>query len=561
MRRLLTAALFLALALPAAGRTPGPVRARHAMVVTAQHLATRVGVDVLRRGGNAVDAAVAVGYALAVVHPCCGNIGGGGFMTLHLANGKNLFLNFRERAPLAATADMYLGPDGRVDHSKSLWSYQAVGVPGTVMGLDAALRRYGTMSRAEVMAPAIRLAKQGYVLEPGDAKIFAHGKKRFQRDAAAARIFMPGGHVPGAGARLRQPQLAKTLELIAREGDRAFYDGPIAKKIVAASKAHGGLLTMKDFRRYSVEWMRPVTCSYRGYRIVSAPPPSSGGATLCEMLNVLSGWPQFPGYAFHSVRSVHDMVEAMRFAYADRNTFLGDPDFVHNPLRRLLSPQHAAWIRAQIPADRAVPSSRVHGSLAAHEGRHTTQYSIVDGQGNAVSVTYTLNSWFGTGLVAPGTGILLNNEMNDFTAKPGVPNQFGLVQGKVNAIAPGKRPLSSMTPTIVLHGGRAFMVTGSPGGSTIINTTMETILNVVDRGMNVQQSVDAPRIHQQWLPDKVFLEPHALAPGVEAALEKMGYRFKQAGPWGAAEAIVVTPSGVYEGANDRRRPAGLASGY
>ena len=534
------------------------------MVVTAQHLATKVGVRILKEGGNAVDAAVAVGYALAVVHPCCGNLGGGGFMTLHLADGRNLFLNFRERAPLAATANMYLNPDGSVNHRESLRTYKAVGVPGTVLGLDTALDRYGTMKRAQVMAPAIRLAEQGYVLEPGDAAIFAHAGKKLEHDAAARKQFLIDGHLPRAGERLRQPRLARTLKLIASKGSSAFYDGPIAKAIVKASKANGGLLTLEDFARYRVEWLPPIECKYRGYTIVSAPPPSSGGVTLCEMLNILSGWPKFPHYAFHSVHAVHDMVEAMRFAYADRNTNLGDPDFVNNPVHRLLSAKHAAWIRSQIPPLHAVPSSKVHGGAVniSHEGRHTTQFSIVDSAGNAVSVTYTINSLYGTGIVAPGTGFLLNNEMNDFTAKPGVPNQFGLVQGKANAIAGGKRPLSSMTPTIVLNkAGNVFMVTGSPGGSTIINTTMETILNVIDRGMNVKQAVDEPRIHQQWLPDVVFVEPHALKPDVKARLEKLGYRFKTIAHWGAAEAIVVEPDGLLTGGNDRRRPAGLAEGY
>ncbi len=563
-------ALSLALglvALPVFAATqpaPAPATAKHAMVVTAQHLATQVGVSILKDGGNAVDAAVAVGYALAVVHPCCGNIGGGGFMTLHLADGRNLFLNFREKAPLAATADMYLRPDGSVDHNASLHTYKAVGVPGTVLGLDTALTRYGTMKRAAVMEPAIRLAKNGYVLKPGDAAIFAHAGKKLEQDPAASKQFLIDGHLPRAGERLKQPELAHTLQLIADKGSSAFYDGPIAKAIVKASKANGGLLTLKDFAAYRVEWLPPIKCHYRGYTIVSAPPPSSGGVTLCEMLNILSGWPKFPHYAFHSVRAVHDMVEAMRFAYADRNTNLGDPDFVTNPVRRLLSEKHAAWIRSQIPPLRAVPSSQVHGGnvTVSQEGKHTTQYSIVDDQGNAVSVTYTLNSLYGTGLMAPGTGILLNNEMNDFTAKPGVPNQFGLVQGKANAIAGGKRPLSSMTPTIVLDKkGNVFMVTGSPGGSTIINTTMETILNVVDRGMNVKQAVDAPRIHQQWLPDIVFIEPHALKPEAKRKLEKLGYSFRTIAHWGAAEAIVVMPDGTLTGGNDRRRPAGLAAGY
>ncbi|HEX5314554.1 MAG TPA: gamma-glutamyltransferase, partial [Gammaproteobacteria bacterium] len=402
---------FLVLLFVAAGgvnaATPAPVLASHGMVATAEHLATEVGVDVLRHGGNAVDAAVAVGYALAVVDPCCGNLGGGGFMTLHLADGKNLFLNFREKAPLAASANMYLGPHGEVEQGKSLWSWQAIGVPGTVMGLDAALSRYGTMSRAEVMAPAIRLAREGYVLEAGDAALFAAGAERLARDPTTARIFLPHGHVPRAGERFQQPELARTLELISRDGDKAFYEGPIAKEIVAASKANGGILSRKDFHAYTVEWEQPVACEYRGYEIVSAPPPSSGGVTLCEILNVLAGWPDFAGYEWHSVPAVHDMVEAMRFAYADRNGYLGDPDFVNVPVAKLLSARHAAAIRARIPADRAVPSSSIHVDLAPAEGTHTTHYSIVDAKGNAVGVTYTLNSWFGTGFVASGTGFLL----------------------------------------------------------------------------------------------------------------------------------------------------------
>ncbi len=531
------------------------------MVATAQHLATDAGVEVLRQGGNAVDAAVAIGYALAVVQPCCGNIGGGGFMTVHLAQGENLFLNFRERAPLAATADMYLKANGQVNHDLSLRSFKAVGVPGTVMGLDAALARFGTLSRKQVMAPAIRLAKKGYVLKSGDARIYSAVAKKLKRHPMAWKLFARDGKMPHAGERLQQPQLAKTLEEIAAKGNSYFYDGPIAKAIVKASRAKGGILAMRDFKQYKVEWLKPIVCAYRGYTIVSAPPPSSGGVTLCEMLNILSGWKKFPGYAFHSVPAVHDMVEAMRFAYADRNVDLGDPDFVHNPVKKLLSSKHAAAIRARIPADKAVPSTSIHGGQVTPEGRHTTHYSVVDSQGNAVAVTYTLNSWFGTGIAAPGTGFVLNNEMNDFTSKPGVPNQFGLVQGSANAIAPGKRPLSSMTPTIVLKHGKVFMVTGSPGGSTIITTTLQTIIDVMDRGMNVEEAVDAPRFHQQWLPDVVYLEPHALKPDVKKALEKMGYRFKTRGHWGAAEAIVVRPDGVLDGANDKRRPAGSAKGF
>ncbi len=571
--RFLGVTAMLALAALPAWATPGwqnarPVTARHGMVVTAQHLATEVGVNILRRGGNAIDAAVAVGYALAVVHPCCGNLGGGGFMTIHLANGKNLFLNFRETAPLAARRNMYLNHNGSVNHGESLWSWRAIGIPGTVMGLNAALQRYGTMDRAEVMAPAIRLARKGYILDRGDVALLRADTTRLARDPVTASVFSPQGRLPRVGERFRQPALARSLERISREGDRAFYTGPIAGAIVAASKRHGGILTLADFSHYRVQWLRPILCHYRGYTVVSAPPPSSGGVTLCEMLNVLAGWPKFATTGFHSIPAVHDLAEAMRFAFADRNRYLGDPNFIRNPIRRLLSPDHAAWIRARIPPDRAVASARVHGSLAAAEGHDTTQYSIVDVKGNAVSVTYTLNSLFGTGLMAPGTGILLNNEMNDFTAKPGVPNQFGLVQGKANDIAPGKRPLSSMTPTLVLHRGRVVLVTGSPGGSTIITTTLQVILNVIDRGMNIAQAVDAPRIHQQWLPDVVFYEPGAFSPAVRQGLGRMGYRLvehppwsRQPATWGAAESIRVRADGLLAGANDSRRPAGLAAGY
>ena len=542
--------------------TARPVTAKHAMVVTAQHLATDVGVGILKAGGNAVDAAVAVGYALAVVHPCCGNIGGGGFMTLHLADGRNLFLDFREKAPLAATPDMFLGPDGKADPRLSRDSWLATGVPGTVMGLDEALAKYGTMSRAEVMAPAIRLARDGFVLNAADARLLALRTKLFKSRPDVARIFLAAdGTALKAGDRLVQPQLAKTLELIAKGGIKAFYDGPIAAEIVAASKAGGGLLTMRDFAEYTAPWTAPVTCDYRGYTIVSAPPPSSGGTTLCEILQIVKPYP-FAKWGYASAEVTHYLVEAERRAFADRNTYLGDPAFVTNPVAKLLSPAHAAELRKTIAPGKATPSSQIKGSLGAAEGMHTTHYSIVDAQGNAVAVTYTLNFFFGTGRIAGDTGFFLNNEMDDFTAKPGVPNAFGLVQGKTNAVQPGKRPLSSMTPTIVLKGDKLFMVTGSPGGSTIISTTLESILNVVDFGMNMQQAVDAPRVHHQWLPDLVFVEPGYLTPEVQKALEAMGYAFKERSPWGADEAILVNPkTGLLEGANDSRRPSGLAKGY
>lgn len=565
MRRLTAplALLLAAIAIPGLGSTRNDdiVTAPHAMVVTAQHLATDVGVKILRAGGNAVDAAVAVGYALAVVHPCCGNIGGGGFMLIHTPKGKDIFLDFREKAPLGATADMFLGADGHPVPGLGTRGYKAVGVPGTVLGLETARMRYGTMSRKALMQPAIELAHKGYVLTPGDARILHFRTDTFRRQPNVAAIFLKKDGQPyAAGDRLRQPELAHTLELISSKGPDAFYKGPIARELVAASKANGGLFTMKDFADYTVGEETPVRCAYRGYDVVSSPPPSSGGTTMCEIFNVLSAFPMGK-LGFHSAAGVHYMVEAMRHAYADRNTFLGDPAFVDNPLKRLLSPAQAAFIRRQIKPDRATPSSEVKGQLAPAEGNDTTHYSIVDAHGEAVAVTYTINYYFGNGAIAGDTGFFLNNEMGDFTSEPGVRNSFGLVQGKANAIAPGKRPLSSISPTFVTHNGHIFMVTGSPGGPRIITATLEGIMNVLDYHMDLAHAVNAPRIHHQWLPDVVELEPGALNDKVRMRLEEMGYHFADRDDWGATEAILVRPDGTLEGVNDARRPAGKAEGY
>jgi len=542
-----------------------PVLAKHAMVVTAQHLATQVGVDILKQGGNAVDAAVAVGYALAVVHPCCGNIGGGGFMVLHLApgedKGKTVFLDFREKAPLKATPTLFQDAEGNVVKGRSTDTYLGVGVPGTVMGLNTALKTYGTMSRKQVMAPAIKLARDGFVLQAGDINILHTRSEDFTLHPNVAKIFLNHGKPYEVGDRLVQPQLAHTLALISKDGTRAFYHGAIAKAVVKASEENGGLLSMKDFADYTVNWDKPITCGYRGYTVLSAPPPSSGGTTICQILQIIKPYPMTK-WGYGSVNAIHYLVEAERRAFADRNTYLGDPAFVKNPIAELLSPEHVAKMRATIQPDKATPSSEVKGSLGAVEGQHTTHFSIVDAKGNAVSITYTDNYLFGLGQIAGDTGFFLNNEMDDFTAKPGVPNTFGLVQGRINQVEGGKRPLSSMSPTIVLKDGKVFMVTGSPGGSTIISTTLESILNVVDFGMNMQQAVDAPRVHNQWYPDVVFVEPGLLTPETRTALGEMGYTFKEMTSWGADEAILVNPkTGLLEGANDRRRPAGLAAGY
>jgi gamma-glutamyltranspeptidase/glutathione hydrolase len=533
------------------------------MVVTTQHLASEVGLEVLKQGGNAVDAAVAVGYALAVVDPCCGNIGGGGFMLIRRHTGEEAFLNFRERAPLEATPRMYLDAEGNVIPGKSLRGFTAVGVPGTVAGLERARERYGTLGRERLLAPAIRLAEDGFVLEPGDAALLALPINHFAEEPNVAAIFLKDGKPYAAGDRLVQKDLAATLGRIARDGPDGFYRGPIAEKLAAGAATNGGLLSREDLAAYSVTELPPVHCRYRGYEVASAPPPSSGGMALCEILNVLEGYP-LAEWGFHTPRSLHVTIEAERQAYADRNTHLGDPDFVHNPVEALLDVGYAARIRARIPADRAVPSSQVKSlRVGSDEGESTTHYSVVDAQGNAVAVTYSLNGYFGAQVIAAGTGFLLNDTMDDFSAKPGAANLYRLVQGRANEIAPGKRPLSSMAPTIVTRSGKLFLVAGSPGGSRIITITLGVLQNVIDYGLSVQQAVDAPRVHHQWLPDVVSLEPGALAADTRAALEHEGYTLtEEPRTWGAAESILVDPeSGVLQGANDRRRPGGAAAGW
>jgi len=557
------------------------VEADHGMVVTSQHLASDIGAQVLKQGGNAVDAAVAVGYAQAVTNQCCGNIGGGGFMVIHLADGRDTFINFRETAPAGASRSMYLDKDGKPVPGASLRGYLAAGVPGTVLGLDTALRQYGTMARGQVMAPAIKLAREGFTLVLADTDIIDAGSKNLRDDPEAAKIFF---HADGSplkpGDLMVQADLADTLEAVAKSGPDAFYKGPRAQAVEAASKARGGVLTAADFAGYAVTESAPLQCTYRGYVIHSAPPPSSGGVTMCEILNILEGY-DMKGMGFHSAQSIHLMTEAMRHAYMDRNTYLGDPAFVTNPLDRLLSKDYAAAIRTKIEPNRATPSKDVQPGAAPHERPETTHYSVADAAGNAVAVTYTLNGIFGAGVVAPGTGYLLNNEMDDFTVKVGVPNNFGLVQGEANAIAPGKRPLSSMAPTVVTKDGKVAMVLGSPGGSRIITITLQTMLNMIDHGMQPQEAVDAPRVHHQWLPDMLYAEPFALSPDTRKILEGMGYGITEQTPWGAAEAIVLPgtaasqgpassggdsrfgglmrPGHIY-GANDNRRPAGLAVG-
>src|SRR5580704_3816688 len=500
---------------------PAAVEAEHGIVVSAHRLASEVGVRVLQAGGNAVDAAVAVGYALAVVDPCCGNIGGGGFMTIHLADGQETFINFREAAPMAATATMYLGAEGNQIDDLSRHGYLAAAAPGTVMGLDHAGGKYGRLPRAALIAPAIALARDGFALSRADTDILDPRADRFGRDPGAAKIFLrPDGSHLEPGDRLVQSDLAATLELISEQGPEAFYKGPVAAAIEKASRENDGILVAGDFAAYTIAETAPVTCTYRGYLLVSAPPPSSGGTTICEILNILEGY-DIAASGFRSATSVRLMVEAMRRAYRDRNAYLGDPEFVANPVERLLSKDYAASLRAEIARGDV---EKGVGEGVPREKSETTHYSVVDGEGNAVAVTYTINGYFGAGVVAPGTGFFLNNEMDDFTVKPGAPNFYGLLQGGANAIAPGKRPLSSMAPTLVEKDGKVVLVLGSPGGSRIITTVLETIMNIIDYGMAPQEAVDAPRFHHQGRPDEVYFERSSLPPDTIEPLTEMGYK-------------------------------------
>lgn len=534
--------LLMSCALPVLA-APGPFETgRHEMVVTEQHLATDVGLKILHQGGNAVDAAVAIGYAEAVVFPCCGNIGGGGFMTLRV-KGKDYFLDFRETAPSAATPTMYRGNPQASRHG-----WLAVGVPGTVAGLEAARQRFGQLSRAADLAPAITLARDGFVLDDYDAAQI----DQFASPAVAALFHAP----VRAGEIIKQPELARTLTAIAARGPSGFYQGELPRAAQTAAQGSGGIITAADFAAYRAKWRDPVRCEYRGYDIITAAPPSSGGTTLCEALNILAGY-DLRAAGYHSATAIHLIVEAERNAFLDRNMLLGDPDFVADPVARLTDPAYAARLRRLILPDRATPSDQI--TEAVHEKPETTHYSVVDRNGNAVSVTYTLNGWFGAGVVAPGTGVIMNDEMDDFASAPNQPNMFQLVQGARNAIAPGKRPLSSITPTLVTRNGKLVMVLGSPGGPRIISIVLQTLINVIDYGMSIDQAVAAPRIHEQYLPDVVYYEPGALSPAVQARLRAMGYHLQLSRRFGAAEAILWR-NGAWQGANDPRAGSGSAAG-
>lgn len=536
-----------------------PTAAQHGMVVSEQKIASQIGVDILRSGGNAIDAAVAVGYALAVVNPCCGNIGGGGFMTIHLASGKDVFINFREKAPLKANKDLYLDKQGNVIENLSSSGWLAIATPGTVLGFETVLQHYGTMTRKQVMMPAIKLAEHGYVITPFDAKWFNVFAKDFRQEKNVAAIFLKNGQPLKAGDILVQKDLANTLTKIAEDGANAFYKGDIAKSIVKASHAHGGILTLEDFEKYTVQELPPIRCDYRGYTIISAPPPSSGGTILCEMLNILENFP-LGKLGYHSVESTRIIVEAMRYGFNDRNRKMGDPDFVKNPTDELTSKAYAATLSEQIRDTHVnIPGKT---TVVHHEFTDTTHYSIVDNKGNAVATTYTLNGFFGAKVMAEKTGFFLNNEMDDFASKPGAANKFNLVQYHSNLIQPGKRPLSSMTPTIVMKNGRVLMVLGSPGGPRILTSVLLTIVNAIDYKMNIQQAVNAPRFHYQADPDIIYVEPMVFSPSTVIQLRKMGYHLSTPRSWSSVEAIHINSAdNTIYGANDYRRPAGAAIGY
>jgi gamma-glutamyltranspeptidase/glutathione hydrolase len=532
--------------------TPGgaPFVARHAVVVSDAPIASRVGSDIMRRGGNAVDAAVATEFALAVVYPEAGNIGGGGFMVIHMADGRNAALDYREVAPLAATRDMYVGPDGKVT-DESLFGPKASGVPGSVAGLTAALARYGTMSLATVMQPAIRLAERGFVIDSAMARTLAAYAPHLGEFAGAA-LFVPGGQPLRAGDTLKQPALAKTLRAIARQGSAAFYRGPIAEAWTSELAKAGGIITMADLRRYRPIWRTPIRSTYRGNTLLTMPPASSGGVTMTETLNILEGFDSLP--TFGSAGWAHVVGSAFQRAFVDRNAKLGDPAFVSVPMKELTDKQYAARLRATI-GTHATPTLSLK---ALGEGTQTTHMSVADARGNAVAVTTTLNELFGSSVYLASAGFFLNDEMDDFAAKPGTPNMFGLVQGEANAIAPGKRMLSAMSPTIVLdRRGKLLLVAGSRGGPRIITSTTQVILNVLDYRMSLADAMSAPRLHHQALPDTLRIEPRGITPAVNDSLHAMGYQTYFGGGIGLVNALMRVRGG-YEGVTDPRGSGGAA---
>ncbi len=558
MPRFVTRFLGIPLVCAAFAYAGEPVRARHAMVVAEESFAADAGVFVLKAGGNAVDAAVAVGFALAVTHPFAGNLGGGGFMLIRLADGRSTFIDFRERAPGKASRDMYLDKQGNPTHD-SIEGWRSAGVPGTVRGFELAHSKYGRKKWGEAIAPAIELAAKGFPLAPRAAESL-QAATNLARDSESRRIFQKNGAYFHPGDWLIQPELAATLRRIASSGSRDFYQGETAKRLAAEMAKHGGLITLADLANYTAVERKPLTGTYRGLTMITAPPPSSGGIGLLQMLGMLEG-SEYQKTGAGSAAAIHYTTEVMRRFFADRSQYLGDPDFVKQPLAGLLDPAYIRGRRASINTNRATPSKQLSpGKPSGSEGMETTHYSIVDAEGNAVAVTYTLNNGYGNGITVPGLGFLLNDEMDDFTSKPGAPNMFGLLQGSANAIQPGKRPLSAMTPTIILRDGKPYMVLGAPGGPRIITSVLQAILNVVDFHMNIQDAVDAPRFHHQWMPDKLYLE-QGISPAAVARLKALGHDVESSpGIVLARVEAILIQGGWLEGAADSRW-IGKAAGY
>ncbi|ASO08717.1 gamma-glutamyltransferase [Salmonella enterica subsp. salamae serovar 57:z29:z42] len=538
-----------------------PVRATQGMVASVDAMATQVGVDILKQGGNAVDAAVAVGYALAVTHPQAGNLGGGGFMLLRTKDGVTTAIDFREMAPAGATRDMFLDEQGNPDSKKSLTSPLASGTPGTVAGFSLALEKYGSLPLNKVVRPAIKLAQEGFIVNDALADdLKTYGSEVLPHHENSKAIFWKDGEPLKKGDKLVQQDLANSLTMIAENGPDAFYKGEIARQIAQQMQQNGGLITTDDLAAYQAVERTPVSGEYRGYQIFSMPPPSSGGIHIVQILNILENF-DMKKYGFGSADAIQIMAEAEKYAYADRSEYLGDPDFVNVPWQALTSKAYAKSIAGQIDINKAKPSSEIRpGKLAPYESDQTTHFSVVDKDGNAVAVTYTLNTTFGTGIVAGNTGILLNNQMDDFSAKPGVPNVYGLVGGEANAVGPKKRPLSSMSPTIVVKDGKTWLVTGSPGGSRIITTVLQMVVNTIDFGMNVAEATNAPRFHHQWLPDELRVEK-GFSPDTLKLLEQKGQKVALKEAMGSTQSIMVGPDGELYGASDPRSVDDLTAGY
>ncbi|WP_293773301.1 gamma-glutamyltransferase [uncultured Pantoea sp.] len=539
-----------------------PVKAQHGMVASVDAMATRVGVEILRQGGNAVDAAVAVGFALAVTHPQAGNLGGGGFMLLRTASGRATAIDFREMAPGHSSRDMFLDKQGNADSKLSLTSHLASGTPGTVAGLALAAQKYGTLPLSTLLAPAIKLAREGIPVNDALADdLKTYGKEVLITHPNSKAIFYkPDGTPWQKGDRLVQKNLAHSLQLIARQGPDAFYKGEIADEIAGEMAQHGGLISKADLAAYRAVERTPVSGTYRGYEVFSMPPPSSGGIHIVQILNILENF-DLAKMGFGSADAMQVMAEAEKYAYADRSEYLGDPDFVKVPWQALTSKAYAKTLAQQIDVAKARPSSEIKpGKLEPYESNQTTHFSVVDKQGNAVAVTYTLNTYFGSGIVAGNSGILMNNEMDDFSAKPGTPNVYGLVGGEANAVQPAKRPLSSMSPTIVAKGGKTWLVTGSPGGSRIITTVLQMVVNSIDFGMNVAEATNAPRFHHQWLPDQLRVEK-GFSPDTLRLLENKGQHVKVLPSMGSTQSIMIGPDGMLYGASDPRSVDDLSAGY